>query len=223
MQLIKIFSDRVHIKTDSKQISQIKINDLMLLSDNKTSIVCIVTSISGNDSVDICDFSGSYLGETEPNNVIECGIVGSIKDGHFTKSVDVYPTTRVSITPIDKIMFEDMLSSKSSSSFKLGEYSNFGCNAYIDGNKFFQRHSAIVGNTGCGKSFTVTSILEKLATLKSSNVILFDLHGEYTGLSYAKNIKVGNGGYDFPVWFLPFRDMYTSLFKIKEELFLKKY
>jgi hypothetical protein len=62
--------------------------------------------------------------------------------------------------------------------------------AYLDGNKFFQRHAALLGSTGSGKSWTVASILEKAANLSSSNIIVFDLHGEYKKLSYVKQLRV---------------------------------
>jgi uncharacterized protein len=62
--------------------------------------------------------------------------------------------------------------------------------AYLDGNKLFQRHAALLGSTGSGKSWTVASILERAAVLPSSNLIVFDLHGEYRELSYARHLRV---------------------------------
>jgi len=54
--------------------------------------------------------------------------------------------------------------------------------ALIDANKLLSRHSAIVGNTGSGKSTTVAGLLASLsdpALFPSSRIIVFDLHGEY--------------------------------------------
>lgn len=62
--------------------------------------------------------------------------------------------------------------------------------AYLDGNKLFQRHAALLGSTGTGKSWTVATILERAKELPSSNIIVFDLHGEYSTLSYAKHLRV---------------------------------
>ncbi|MGO8678815.1 MAG: ATP-binding protein [Limisphaerales bacterium] len=62
--------------------------------------------------------------------------------------------------------------------------------AYLDGNKFFQRHAALLGSTGSGKSWTVATILERAARLPSANLIVFDLHGEYAQLSYARQLRV---------------------------------
>jgi DNA helicase HerA-like ATPase len=48
----------------------------------------------------------------------------------------------------------------------------------------------LLGSTGSGKSWTVASILERAAELPSSNIIVFDLHGEYRKLSYARHLRI---------------------------------
>ena len=69
-------------------------------------------------------------------------------------------------------------------SLALGKYTlDDSATAYLDGNKFFQRHAALLGSTGSGKSWTVAAILEQAAKLPTSNLIVFDLHGEYRKLS----------------------------------------
>lgn len=55
--------------------------------------------------------------------------------------------------------------------------------AVLDGNKFFQRHAAVLGSTGSGKSWCVANILEKASKLKYTNIIVFDMHGEYKSLA----------------------------------------
>ncbi|WP_226069130.1 ATP-binding protein [Dickeya zeae] len=76
-------------------------------------------------------------------------------------------------------------------SLELGSYKlNENARAYVDGNKLFQRHAALLGSTGSGKSWTVASILEKSSKLPSSNLVVFDLHGEYKELSYAKQLRI---------------------------------
>lgn len=76
-------------------------------------------------------------------------------------------------------------------SLELGQYTiDESATAYLDGNKFFQRHAAILGSTGSGKSWTVASILEKAAKLPSANLVVLDLHGEYRELSYARHLRI---------------------------------
>jgi DNA helicase HerA-like ATPase len=57
----------------------------------------------------------------------------------------------------------------------------------INGNKFFNKHFAIIGSTGSGKSHTVAKVLQEAIKekkigyvgLNNSHIILFDIHGEY--------------------------------------------
>ncbi|MDA9440773.1 ATPase [Bradyrhizobium sp. CCBAU 51745] len=55
--------------------------------------------------------------------------------------------------------------------------------AYVNGNKLFQRHALVVGSTGSGKSWTTARLLEQVAELKSANAIVFDMHGEYASMA----------------------------------------
>jgi DNA helicase HerA-like ATPase len=76
-------------------------------------------------------------------------------------------------------------------SLELGRYTiDKNAKAFLDGDRLFQRHAALLGSTGSGKSWTVASILERAAKLPSSNLIVFDLHGEYRGLSYARHLRI---------------------------------
>jgi hypothetical protein len=47
------------------------------------------------------------------------------------------------------------------------------------GSEFFAKHAAIVGNSGSGKSCTTAKILQEISDLSQSQVVLFDMHGEY--------------------------------------------
>lgn len=85
--------------------------------------------------------------------------------------------------------------------------------AVLDGNKFFQRHAAILGSTGSGKSWCVANVLEKASKLKYANIIVFDMHGEYKSLTegvdaIAQSYRIaGPGDLDTPndnVLFLPY-------------------
>jgi hypothetical protein len=55
--------------------------------------------------------------------------------------------------------------------------------AIANGDRFFQRHAAILGSTGSGKSCAVSLILERANARKHANIIVFDMHGEYASLA----------------------------------------
>jgi energy-coupling factor transporter ATP-binding protein EcfA2/phosphoglycolate phosphatase-like HAD superfamily hydrolase len=76
-------------------------------------------------------------------------------------------------------------------SLEIGRYTvDGGAAAFLDGNKLFQRHVALLGSTGSGKSWTVATLLERAAKLPSANLIVFDLHGEYRQMSYARHLRI---------------------------------
>jgi len=71
---------------------------------------------------------------------------------------------------------------------KLGTFvADRTADAIASGDKFFQRHAAILGSTGSGKSYAVALILERASKLKFPNIIVFDMHGEYAPLANAKD------------------------------------
>ena len=51
--------------------------------------------------------------------------------------------------------------------------------AIADGNRLFQRHAALLGSTGAGKSWAVALILERASKLAHANLLVLDVHGEY--------------------------------------------
>ena len=55
--------------------------------------------------------------------------------------------------------------------------------AIANGDRFFQRHAAILGSTGSGKSCAVSLILERAYARKYANLVVFDMHGEYASLA----------------------------------------
>jgi hypothetical protein len=55
--------------------------------------------------------------------------------------------------------------------------------AIANGDRFFQRHASILGSTGSGKSWCVSLILERAHARKYANIIVFDMHGEYSSLA----------------------------------------
>lgn len=138
-------------------------------------------------------------------NVASITLVGSIRDqsesdgkaGHaFTRSLLSVPDVRtpgftLRDQPLTTFMRLLVKASETGHALVLGNYTlDMSATAYLDGDKFFQRHAALLGSTGSGKSWAVATIIERAAKLPSSSLVVFDLHGEYTRLSYARQLRV---------------------------------
>lgn len=217
MKLVKILPDKIQIKTDDAGFKNSRLNDLISVSDGEIELVTMITAITDND-VSIPLAEGDFLTELQESvKMIECSILGSLVNGEFKQQIDVYPSVNVTVKKITDSEFSDMQGDKGShlAHFSIGNYAGYNTPIWIDGNKFYQRHSCIVGNTGCGKSETVTKIIEETASNTNCNIVIFDIHGEYGKLSYVDNIKTGE--VPFPIWMLGFSDMAANILKVKED------
>jgi len=179
-----------------QNLDSLKIGDMVVISTDVQGVVAIVEKISFTQGF-IDEF---YTDEDESKinridtktGVIDLVLVGHITDDlKFDRSVTVSPSVNDLCYALPKDLFKKIFATNNNSSvFSVGEFSYYGGNALVDGNKFFQRHCSILGSTGSGKSWTLAAILEKASKLQSSNLIVFDLHGEYSQLNYAKHLQI---------------------------------
>lgn len=130
-------------------------------------------------------------------------LVGEIIDNKFTLGIIKKPsgtaTARIiNVSELELIYGKNELNKDYLFLGKSAIYKDF--NISVSLNDFFANHSAIIGNTGSGKSCGVARMLQNLFLLnpskpKNSHFVLFDAYGEYTncfdnlnasGLSYTK-------------------------------------
>jgi len=171
-------------------------------------------------------------------NIVRISLIGTLLDAVGTVQ-NVFRRTLETVPEIDAPCF--VLSGEKLTGFmraistqvvegqeplSLGKYTlDEEANAWIDGNRFFQRHAVIVGSTGSGKSWTVARILEQVAGLPNASALLFDIHGEYAplngnGISHFRVAGPGdldgartlNDGVIFlPYWLLTYEEMLAML------------
>lgn len=107
----------------------------------------------------------------------------------FKRGVDAFPQIESKcycISSINLQNFMNVLSRDidSDKRLKIGSFmTDASADAVLDGNRFFQRHAAVLGSTGSGKSWCIANILEKAGALQHANIIVFDMHGEYEKLA----------------------------------------
>ncbi len=212
-------------------VNSVQVNQIVQVNSSKTGekIIGLVTKILRKAS----PVDGEDDGITSVlENTIRVNLVGTLKEKEGTKR-HVFKRTLNTVPSLDAECFllqgqelsdfMKAISSGSSNPLTIGKYTmSEESVANLDGNKFFQRHAVIVGGTGSGKSWTVANIMEKAATLKSVNVVIFDIHGEYTpleGLTNAKLLKIAGPGEKpdneqavfLPYWLLSYEEMAAML------------
>lgn len=167
-------------------------------------------------------------------NIIKVILIGTHfdrdgeKDNVFRRSLATIPTINAECHLIcgDRLKrFMQAISSipegQDTVSLQIGNYSiDEDATAWLNGNKLFQRHAVIVGSTGSGKSWCVAKILEQVASLKSADAILFDIHGEYSTLQgdsfthlkvAGPNDEMGDGMLFLPYWLLTYEEMLSLM------------
>ena len=197
----------IHVKTD-KDLRKAKVGQLVCLNVPSACDFWLIGLIDKViKSVFVSNIEDTELEDAEREdvseeviNTVRLTLIGTAR-WDAGKNVSVFSRSLAQVPEIEAKCYvlrdqylEDfmkILVASSDQSLELGKYTmDESAMAYLDGNKFFQRHAALLGSTGSGKSWTVASILERAAKLPSANLIVFDLHGEYRKLSYAKHLRI---------------------------------
>jgi hypothetical protein len=161
-----------------------------------------------------------------PTDLIQAVLIGTFrtvegaKTNTFKRGADSFPQIERECFIVEGVNLQRFMGILGSGfapdeRLKLGTFvADRSADAIASGDKFFQRHAAILGSTGSGKSWAVALILERAAKLKFPNIIVFDMHGEYAPLAakdkggFAKRFRIaGPGDLEKPgddVLFLPY-------------------
>lgn len=116
----------------------------------------------------------------------------------FKRGADSYPQVDAACWVVDGSNLQSLMGLLAQQvspdqQLKLGHFvADPSAAAVADGDRLFQRHAALLGSTGSGKSWAVALILERAKALKHPNLVVFDMHGEYSPLSEGAD-PVGRG------------------------------
>ena len=223
-------------------LRKLQVNRLVVLQSSRAGqhLVGIVQKIIRDTTI------AKALGD-EPNkdqpgtveqNTVRITLIGTFfdligqKQNVFRRTLETVPEIDARCFPVEGERLTNFMRAISSLTGKdehrlsLGSYTlDENAEAYLDANRFFQRHAVIVGSTGSGKSWTTARLLEQVAPLTNANAVLFDIHGEYStlqgdGIRHLRiagpaDLEAGSGlaqGVLFlPYWLLAYEDMTTML------------
>lgn len=210
-EVISVYPDKVKITVDRLEDFRIaneslRVGSYLKIEDNEN---CILICIIENFSLDIVDEDG----EPKRRYIIEANPLGLIRDEEFIRGGDsltippkeVKPATEQEIKKIYEYSLKD------TEKFCFCTLStNRNINVPVNGNKFFNKHIAIVGSTGSGKSHTVAKIIQEAIcvedrkfSLNNSHIVIFDIHSEYEAAFPDSNLlDIGNGNLVLPYWLL---------------------
>ncbi|WP_233465059.1 ATP-binding protein [Paraburkholderia madseniana] len=205
-QVIAVFPDKVRIVVDDLENFKIaeeslKVGSYLKIADNENAVLIAI----------IENFQIAVGEGGKRDYIIEAFPLGILRNGKFERGGDslAIPPKEVRPANIDDIKKIYVDSVKDAESFCFSTLaSNKDVQVPINGNKFFNKHIAIVGSTGSGKSHTLATIIQRAVAgkkgdfaLNNSHVIVFDIHSEYRSAFPAANfIDVSN--LTLPYWML---------------------
>lgn len=182
-EVIAVFPDKVKISVDNiaafSNEKSLKVGSYLRITDSED---CALIAIIENFCIEVND-------KSERRHIIEALPLGIIADGKFIRGGDtltIPPTGVMPATEDDiKKIFEDSVEPAKKFVFS-ALASNNKINVPVDGNRFFNKHIAVVGSTGAGKSHTIARIIQTAVdakngeySLNNSHVVIFDIHSEY--------------------------------------------
>lgn len=147
--------------------------------------------------------SEEYLLNTSKRiiSVIPVGTINS--EDVFEIGSDVLPTVNNAVYAVLPDLIDKVYASFAEGTFSLGKLSLIpNQDAKINLDAFLSRHSAILGQTGGGKSWTVASILQEISKFPKSSVVLFDLHSEYKDVFGDSAEYIDINDLEFPYWLM---------------------
>jgi DNA helicase HerA-like ATPase len=143
--------------------------------------------------------------------------------GGFERGVAHFPTTGAELHLVTAATLQVLFAKYSAANFKIGTLSSFdSVDVFIDPDAFFGRHAAILGQSGSGKSWSVTSFIQStLRAMPNAHVIILDLHGEYGTKDWDPSTKspfpadkvrcIKASELEIPYWLLTYEEMVELL------------
>lgn len=223
-------------------LSKLQVNQLLAIKSPYAGrhIIGMIVKIFRKalaEAFDIMDEDNNIISNLNQIRVVFIGEFldnDGIKKNSFKRNVCAVPSIGASCYRLEGERLTNLMKSISSDSAEvehpliIGKYTMDETSiAYLDGDKLFQRHAAIVGSTGSGKSYSVARIVEQMAELKYANAILFDIHGEYSTKTFCKEgiihyrianpsdllqkNKLEHGIIMLPYWLLNYEEMQALL------------
>lgn len=210
-EVIAVYPNKIRISVDKLEDFQLaeeklKVGSYLRVSDNDNAVMIAMIETF------LIEVGVDKNGQPTKRYIIEANPLGMLRDGHFERGGDTIsiPPKKVEPAKLEEIqkIYEESVDDKEKFTFATLA-ANEGISIPVDGNRFFNKHIAVIGSTGSGKSHTVAKIVQEAILQKegaydgmnNSHIIIFDIHSEYkTAFPYANYLDINN--LVLPYWLL---------------------
>ncbi|MDD2758876.1 MAG: DUF87 domain-containing protein [Methylomonas sp.] len=163
------------IKVGNEEILAGNIGSYVVIRQSSISVLALVFKMWERDRFD-------HLGNRATDRFISLIPVGELTaDNVFIRGVRHYPTPGASVYAVGLNEINAIFVKFRQYEFYIGQLaSQKDYHLSLDPRALFGRHFAILGQSGSGKSWTVTSLIQHtIKAMPKTHLILLDLHGEY--------------------------------------------
>lgn len=182
----------------------------VLIPVGKVIVVAMVSELKKHDI--------SVNSEWKQRVVLTVTLVGTVKAGRYERGVSILPSIDAPVYFAEDQDLSAVFSIFQKFGFSLGQLSMFEKErAFLDPNRFFSKHIAIVGSSGSGKSCTVASILQKVAPFPDTNVIIIDIHNEYHAAFGTDANYLPIAELELPFWLMNFEELQEMFIDDRDE------
>jgi len=164
------FVPEIKLGKDTIRIGQV--GAYMLVKQGHNRSLVIVESMWNEQST-----------EAETTRMLRLSPLGELdQNDNFRRGVTHYPTTGAEVHIVTADTLSRLFVEFDAANYNVGKLSSFeSIDVFLDASAFFGRHVAILGQSGSGKSWSVTSLVQSaLTAMPNAHMILLDLHGEYS-------------------------------------------
>lgn len=163
------------IKVGEEEILAGHIGSYVVIRQTDIGVLALVFKMWERDRFD-------QLGNRATDRFIALIPVGEISEsGVFIRGVRHFPTPGAAVYAVGLNEINAIFSKFRDYNFFIGQLSSHkDYHLSLDPRALFGRHFAILGQSGSGKSWTVTSLIQHtIKAMPKSHLIMLDLHGEY--------------------------------------------
>jgi len=157
-------------------------------------------------------------GGESPHSIMKVILIGMLKNNKFEAGVSLLPGADSPVYLLEDKDMKVVFSTYRQFDFSPGKLSIFENEpAYLDPNRFFGKHLAVLGSSGAGKSCTVASILQKVVDFPETRILVLDLHNEYKQ-AFPKGAKYfETAALELPYWLMNFEEIVEMLVDPSDE------
>jgi hypothetical protein len=157
-------------------------------------------------------------GQPQQRYILYVTMVGTVKGGRYDRGVSIYPVVDTPVYLAEDADLAVAFAVFQRYGFSIGQVTLFeNQRAYLDANKFFGKHIAILGSSGSGKSCAVASMLQKVSRYPDTNIIILDIHNEYQKAFERNCNHLDIAEFELPYWLMNFDEMREMFIDEKDE------